>query len=97
MHEDTAVAIGLASESKREMEILVHLLGPEIAIIFGDACAVDSSVLHFPLLVADLHPPCEILAIEQREPAGFIGFRPGRAWRLKTINGGGRSQHQRDK
>src|SRR2546422_5067732 len=97
MHEYAAVAIRLAFESKGEMEILVHLLRPEIAIILGDPRTVDGSVFYFPLLIAYLHPPGEVLAIEQRDPAGFIWFGPGRSGRLKTIDHGGRSQHHRKK
>src|SRR2546427_4516257 len=85
MEEYAAVAHVFAFEPQRQMKIFVLLFGPEVAVLFGDALAVDGSVLHFPLLVADLHPAGEVLVVKQGFPAGFIRFRTGGSGGLKSI------------
>src|ERR1017187_2594266 len=73
---DSAVAIVLALEAQRQPEVLVALLGHEVAVLFGYPLAVDGAVFDGPFLVADFCPAGEILAVEQRHPL-FIGEQVG--------------------
>src|SRR5687767_423198 len=75
--ENAAVAIRLALESEREMEIDVFLLGSEITVLFRDPLTVNRPILDFPLLLADLYPAREVFPVEK-------GF-PARAWRRRLF------------
>src|SRR6266849_4985319 len=91
MEKYAAVAGSVAFEPQRQMEIFVLLFRAEIAVLLGDSLAVDGSILHLPLLVADLHPSGEILVVKQRLPAAYILLRPGSSRLLKSIDDRGRS------
>ena len=73
---DSAVAIVFALEAQGEPEIFVVLFGHEVAILFGHPLAMDGAVLHGPILGADLDPPGEVFAVEQRNPL-FVGQQVG--------------------
>src|ERR1017187_7926251 len=73
---DSAVAIVLALKAQGEPEILVVLLGHEVAVLPGHPLPVDGAVFHGPFLVADFGPAGEILAVEQRHPL-FVGEQVG--------------------
>ena len=71
---DAAVAVGFALEADRQPEVLVLLLGAQVAVGVGHALAVDGAVLDGPLLLADLDPVGEVLAVEQLDPL-LVGQR----------------------
>ena len=96
MEVDTAVAVGLALEAQRQPEILVVLLGHEVAVLLGHPLAVNGAVLDGPVLGADFRPAGEVLSVEQTRPtvrwaAGWPclrGSAPGKspAGRVLSIN-----------
>src|SRR5689334_19386632 len=56
VEEHPAVAIPLALESQRELEVLIAFVGLQVAVLLGDGEAMQRSVLDFPFLLPDVFP-----------------------------------------
>jgi hypothetical protein len=68
MEEDAAVAVALAPELHREVEVLVELRRLQIAVLGRERLTVDDAVFDRPFLLADFDPASQILAVEERHP-----------------------------
>jgi hypothetical protein len=71
---DAAVAVGLALETQREIEIRITLLGDEVAVLGGDAFSLDRAVFDDPLFLADIFPAGQVFAVEERLPLRTESF-----------------------
>ena len=85
MKEHAAVAVSLALEPQRQMEILVALVRLQVSVFAGDREPVQRSGFDFPLLLADIRPAGEILAVEQRNPVLSRRLRRDRLGRADRI------------
>ena len=74
---DTAVATRLTLESQTEIEVPIRLLGREVAVFVGDTLTVDGAIVDNPLLISDLLPTGEILAVKKRFPLWAERFLGG--------------------
>src|SRR5579862_418886 len=86
--EDAAIAAGDALEADGQLKILVMLLGHQVPVALGDARAMNSAIFHGPILIAHLHPPCKVFAVEQGNPP-FLGLFQAR------LSGRGRGEYYR--
>ena len=68
VEEDAAIAVALAFEAQRHLEIFVILVGLQVSVFFGDGLSVNGSVLDGPLFVPYFDPAAEVMAVEQLDP-----------------------------
>src|SRR5439155_25054171 len=68
VEEDAAIAVALAFEAQRHLEIFVILVGLQVSVFFGDGLSVNGSVLDGPLFVPYFDPAAEFMAVEQLDP-----------------------------
>jgi hypothetical protein len=51
------------------MKVRIPLLGAQIAVLLGNALAMDCAVFDRPTFISDLHPAGQIAAVEKAFPA----------------------------
>ena len=68
VEEDAAIAIAHALKAQRKLEIFVIFFGLQIAVVFGQAFAMNEAVFHGPAFMAHFRPAVESLPIEEGDP-----------------------------
>ena len=68
VEEDAAIAVAYAFEPERKLEILIRFLRLKVAVVFVKPFPMYQAVFNCPAFFTDLHPPVEIITVEQLDP-----------------------------